>query len=211
MARANDSITVTPGSGATVATHLTGGKEYQVVMLSDETGHILNSRNTYIVSTGNTPHVGAARTTLFDIFNAPGSGVIMRVIGVYIIPAQVAVTGVGQTYEVIRTSTAGIGGTVLVPQKFDSISPNVPTQVTARLKPTGGATTLATLQFINGTSEETMPYTAMASVLNHVPLGGIMSWGAIGWVVREGEGLKIDQTTNSAVGNLNIQVVFTLE
>lgn len=211
MALSNDSITVTPGTGATVATHLAGGKEHQVVILADVSGHILNSKDTYIVYTGNTIHVAAARTTLFDIFNASGSGKVMRITGVYIIPALAAVAGVGQTYEVIRTSAVGTGGTGLTINKFDSQSPNVPSQITARVKPTGGATTSATLQLINGSSEETTPYASMASVLNHVPMGGTLGPGAGGWVIREGEGLKIDQTTNSAVGNVNIQITFTLE
>lgn len=38
MAQANDSITVTPGTGATVATQLAGGKEYQVVVMADQNG-----------------------------------------------------------------------------------------------------------------------------------------------------------------------------
>jgi len=211
MSLANDSILVTPGSGATVATELVSGKEHQVVMIADKSGNLLNSKDTYIVYTGNTAHVAAARTTLFDIFNASGSGKIMRVTGVYIIPALVAVTGVGQTYEVIRTSAVGTGGTARTPSGFDSANPAVPAQVTARTKPTGGATTSATLQLINGSSEETSPYAALASTLNHVPMGGTLSPGEVGWVVREGEGLKIDQTTSSAVGNVNIQIVFTLE
>lgn len=211
MSLANDSILVTPGSGATVATELVGGKEHQVVMIADKTGNLLNSKDTYIARTGNTAHVAAARTTLFDIFNASGSGKVMRVTGVYIIPALVAVTGVGQTYEVIRTSAVGTGGTTVTPEKFDSANAAVPAQITARTKPTGGATTSATLQLINGSSEETTPYASMASVLNHVPVGGMLAPGEVAWVVRENEGLKIDQTTNSAVGNVNVQIVFTLE
>jgi hypothetical protein len=211
MSLANDSILVTPGSGATVATELVSGKEHQVVMIADKSGNLLNSKDSYIVYTGNTIHVAAARTTLFDIFNASGSGKVMRVTGVYIIPALVAVTGVGQTYEVIRTSAVGTGGTTLTPQKYDSANPALPAQITARTKPTGGATTSATLQLINGSSEETTPYASMASVLNHVPMGGTLSPGEVGWVLREGEGLKVDQTTNSAVGNVNVQIVFTLE
>ena len=180
-------------------------------MIADKSGNLLNSNDTYIVRTGNTIHVAAARTPLFDIFNATGSGKIMRVTGVYVIPALVAVTGVGQTYEVIRTSAVGTGGTTATPVKFDSANANLPAQITARTKPAGGATTAATLQLINGSSEETTPYASMASVLNHVPMGGMLAPGEVGWVVREGEGLKVDQTTNSAVGNVNIQIVFTLE
>ena len=83
--------------------------------------------------------------------------------------------------------------------------------MTARTKPTGGATTATTLLFVNGSSEETTPYASMASVLNHVPIGGQFSPQETGFVLREGFGIKIDQTTNSAVGNVNVVVVFTRE
>lgn len=41
MALPNDSILVTPGSGATVPTHLVSAKEYEVVMVADIAGHIM--------------------------------------------------------------------------------------------------------------------------------------------------------------------------
>ena len=40
MAQANDSVLVTPGSGATIASHLINGKEYQVVMVAEADGHL---------------------------------------------------------------------------------------------------------------------------------------------------------------------------
>jgi hypothetical protein len=209
MALSNDSILVTPGSGATVATHLAASKEHQVVIGATPAGHLLGTAPTWAVSTGNTAHVAAARTTLLDLFNASGSGVILRVCGVYIIPALAAVTGVGQTYEVIRTSAVGTGGSTATPASFDSANTALPAQVTARTKPTGGATTSATLLFVNGSSEETSPYAALASTLNHVPRCGRGESQDL--VLREGEGLKIDQTTNSSVGNVNVLVVFIAE
>lgn len=211
MTQANDSILVTPGSGATVATHLANSKEHQVVVVADKSGHIYGSKDTYIVSTGNTAHVAAARTTLFDIFNATGSGKVVCVRGIYIQPALVAVTGVGQTYEVIRTSAVGTGGTTLTPQPTDSNNIAIPAQVTARTKPTGGATTAITWLYINGSSEETSPYAAMASILNHIKLSDQLGPAQNCLMLNENQGLKIDQTTNSAVGNVNVVVVFTLE
>lgn len=160
---------------------------------------------TWIVSTGNTAHVAAARTTLLDLFNATGSGVILRVYGVYIIPALAAVTGVGLTYEIIRTSAVGTGGSTATPAAFDASDTSLPAGVTARTKPTGGATTSATLITVNGSSEETLPYANMASILNHVPQGPRLR----PLVLRENQGLKIDQTTSSSVGNVNVVVVFT--
>jgi hypothetical protein len=163
---------------------------------------------TWVVSTGNTAHVAAARTTLLDIFNASGSGVILRARAVYVIPALAAVSGVGQTYEIIRTSAVGTGGSGATPVAYDSTSTALPAQVTARTKPTGGATTSATLLYVNGSSEETNPYASMASQLNHV--AGSQAIGVESLVLREGQGLKIDQTTNSSVGNVNVVIVFNV-
>jgi hypothetical protein len=206
MTQANDSITVTPGSGATVATHLAASKEHQVVMLANEAGVLHGTAATYAISTGNTAHVAAARTTIADLFNATGSGMVLRVVGVHIQPTLTAVTGVGQTYELIRTSGVGTGGSSANVAAFDSAFPSLPAEVTARVKPTGGATTAATLLYVNGTSEETIAYASLASQLNHVPSPKDTA-AATAIVLREGEGLKVDQTTNSAVGSINVVFV----
>lgn len=210
MALGNDSILVTPGSGATVATQLAGGKEIQVVAPADQVGHLHGSKATWVVSTGNTIHVAAARTTLIDLFNATGSGIVLRVTGVYVIPALVAVVGVGLTYEIIRTTAVGTGGTPLTPQRFDLDSTALPAQITARTKPTGGATGSTVTFFVNGSSEETTPYAGLASQLNHIPQ--MQELPAMrGLKIRENEGLKLDQTTSSNIGNVNIVFVFTVE
>lgn len=207
MALPNDSVAITPGSGATIAAHTISAKEYQVVMMADEDGHLLGSRPTWVASTTNSANVAAARTTFVDLFNASGSGVILHVCAIYVIPALAAVTGVGLTWEIIRTSAVGTGGTTITPQTFDTVNPAVPAQVTARTKPTGGATTSATLLYVNGSSEETSPYAGMASFLNHVPQI-VDKTSCI--VLQEGQGIKVDQTTNSAVGNTNVVVVFNV-
>lgn len=49
MTTANDSVQVTPGgSGPLVATHLIGGKEYQVLLLAGDDGHIKGSKDSYV-------------------------------------------------------------------------------------------------------------------------------------------------------------------
>lgn len=206
MTLANDSIAVTPGSGATVATHAAGGKEHQVVMLAGAMGNIYGTAATYIVATGNSVNVAAARTTHFDLFNASGSGKILEVVGLFIIPTLTAVTGVGLTWEVIKTSAVGTGGTTLTPRALDSANAALPAGITARSKPTGGATTNFVLTYPNTSSEETNPYAGMASILNHLAFATMLDVQSL--TLREGEGLKIDQTTNSSVGSTNIQVVF---
>lgn len=206
MTLANDSILVTPGTGATVATHLVGGKEHQVVMVAGSAGNIYGTADTFIAATGNSANVAAARTTHFDLFNASGSGVILEVVGLFIIPTLTAVTGVGLTWELIKTSAVGTGGTTLTPRSMDSTNAALPAGVTARSKPTGGATTNFILSYQNTSSEETSAYATSASVLNHLTFTQMLDAQSL--IIREGEGIKLDQTTNSAVGSTNVQVIF---
>lgn len=209
MAQANDSILVTPGSGATVATHLANGKEHQVVMIAGERGNIWGSADGFILATNNSANVAAARTTHVDLFNATGSGIIIEIDGIFIIPTLAAVTGVGLTWEIIRTSSVGTGGTTLTPRPFDTTNSALPAQITARSKPTGGATTNYVLTYPNTSSEETSPYAGMASILNHLAFAASPDIQTI--TLREGEGIKIDQTTNSSVGSTNIQIAFSVK
>lgn len=206
MTQANDSILVTPGTGATVATHLVGGKEHQVVMLAGAAGNIYGTADTFIAATGNSANVAAARTTHFDLFNAVGSGKVLEVVGLFIIPTLAAVAGVGLTWELIKTSAVGTGGTTLTPRAMDSTNAALPGGVTARSKPTGGASTNFILSYQNTSSEETSPYAGMASILNHLTFAQMLDAQSL--IIREGEGIKLDQTTNSAVGSTNVQVIF---
>lgn len=208
MSLSNDSFQSAPSAtGTLIATQLLGGKEYQVVMIADSNGHFEKTTPTWIYASGNSANVAAARTTHFDMFNASGSGQIITIEGIYIIPTLAAVTGVGLTWEIIKTSTVGTGGTTLTGRPFDSTNTALNANVTARSKPTGGATTNYILMYPNTSSEETIPYASQASVLNHLPAVCARLQGI---VLREGEGLKIDQTTNSSVGSTNIQIVFTV-
>src|SRR3990167_6183141 len=167
MTQANDSILVTPGSGATVATHNPGdGKEYQVMMLADDSGHIAQTLPTYSLWVP-TAAVGANKLYA-DLFNASGSGKVIEVRGIWAIPdTDVAVVGaLGIQILLLRTSAVGTGGTVptynggtaettgtIVPLDTNNGAP--PAQITARALPTGGATISAFYwgQFVCG--EET--------------------------------------------------------
>lgn len=209
MGLANDSIDVTPGTGATVATHLAGSKEHQAVVVAGPSGHIYGSTPTWIVQTGNTANVGAASTVHIDLFNASGSGVVLEVYGVFIIPTLTAVSGVGLTWTLDRTSSVGTGGTTLTPRPMDSQNTSLPAQVTARVKPTGGAASSYTLLSPNTSSEETIPYASLASTLNHVSATTHLALQEI--AIREGEGIRLVQTTNSSAGSTNTVIIFTVE
>jgi hypothetical protein len=207
MTKVTTTIGVTPGVGANVATLDIDEKKHQAFVNVGPSGHIKGTAPTYVVSTGNQANVAAARTTHFDLFNAVGSGVTLKIHVINIIPTLTAVTGVGLTWEVIKTTSAGNSGTALTPRAFDSSNPSLPAEVTARAKPSSGATADFVLLYVNGTSEETIPYSSLASVLNHVP----KTDDSQPIVLHDGEGVKVDQTTNSSVGSTNMVFVITAE
>lgn len=220
-----DNVGYTPGTGATVAADeiaAASGIYYQRIKLIHGVDGVndgdvaktnplpvdIRGRTTYVLATGNLANVAAARTTHVDIFNATGSGVVLKVMALYIIPTLTAVTGVGLTWEIIKSNTVGTGGTVVTSSinPFDTTDGALPAQVTARTKPTGGAATLATLLYPNTSSEETSGYATQATQINHIPtvlpkISGI--------TLNEGEGIKLDQTLSSAVGSTNTVIILT--
>lgn len=220
MTQANDSILVTPGTGATVATHAPGdGKEYQVVMIADSSGHIQQTLPTY---TWWVPTAAAGASKLYaDIFNAAGSGKLIEIRGVWAIPkSDTAVTAtVALELGLYRTSAVGTGGTahtynggsaatahVITP--FDTNNAALPAQITARAAPTGGATISALYWAQHIWMEETnAPATAISAFSNLLPVGMY----AQRLTLREGQGLLIKQGTVAGAGNLQILVQFTLE
>lgn len=219
MALANDSILVTPGSGATVATHNPGdGKEYQVVVVADESGHIQQTLPTY---NWWVPSAAAGASKLYaDIFNASGSGKIMEIRGIWIIPkSDTAVTGtIAPEIGLYRTSAVGTGGTahtynggsaatahVITP--WDTANAALPAQVTARALPTGGATISALYWAQHIWVEETnAPATAISAYTNLMPVGTMNQR----LTFREGQGLLIKQGTVAGAGNFQILALFTL-
>lgn len=216
MPTANDSIAVTPGSGVEVATHLVGSKEYQVVMVADENGQIDGSNPRYRFVCPSQA-VGASKVYC-DLFNASGSGKIMKILSVFVYPdIDTAVTGtLGVEVALTRTTAVGTGGTAATNDstsltaptisRFDTADPVVPAQVTARMSPAGGATAGAYLGSRWVFTEETNAGSALAA------MGGadlIRNEGAK-LIVREGEGIRVVQGTVASVGSVAIEVNFAL-
>ena len=219
MTQANDSILTTPGSGATVATHNPGdGKEYQVVMVADDSGHIQQTLPTYSWWVP-TAAVGANKLYA-DVFNASGSGKVIELRGIWAISdTDTAVTGaLGIELLLLRTSAVGTGGTAptynggsasstgtIIP--FDTANSALPAQITARALPTGGATIAAFFwsQFVPGEEAATSQayMTAFQNLLPHTIAGQRIT-------LREGQGLLIKQGAVAATGNLAFLTVFTL-
>lgn len=212
MALPNNSASSADGSA--LATHLLGGKEYQVVMVADDSGHIAQTLPSY--SFFIKAQAGAANKDHFDLFNAAGSGKIIEIRGLWVAPSLIAgVTGtLSPDFDFIRTSAVGTGGAGL-PYKsatFPNISPMdtgnaaLPAQVTMRAAPTGGATAAEALfsQYI--TQEETQAGSQLAQWNNVLPETAVGQR----YSFQEGQGFKLRQITAGAAQNFSFFGVFTL-
>lgn len=222
MAQANDSILITPGAGATVATHLANAKEYQVVILADDAGHLAGTKPTYTYIVPSTA-VGANKLFL-DLFNASGSGKIIRVLSVRpIVDTDIAVVGVvGIRIGLYRTSAVGTGGTAaayksatldvaggtISPQ--DTANAALPAQITARHLPTAGATIAEWLRGMYVMGEESA--TSMAYLFQgQMNMLNVDDLSAQLLTLREGEGILVKQGAVASVGNVRFRVTFTSE
>ncbi len=211
-----DNTAITPGSGETIADDDIGGVKYQrnKLVYGDDgvnTGDVSirnpypvtdQTRDTYVIQTGPTSLVATASTIHLDLFNATGSGVVLRVVGLYHnfrFPGTV--TGVDVQWDIIRTSTVGTGGSIVAPQSLDTNNIALPATVTARIKPTAGATTSSTLwTWFTYTEDSSNAYEGIWTNgvnLLYRPL-----------IIRETQGLKLTQTTSSATGTCNTTIFF---
>ena len=220
MTLANDSVLVTPGTGATIATHLVGGKEHQVFIQADESGHMASSLPTYFYVT---PLAAVGANKLFlDIFNATGSGKLIDLRGIWIIPkTDVSVTGaLGIRVDLYRTSDIGTGGTAwnyksatrdvaggnVTPS--DTNNAALPAQITGRYLPTGGATISEWIFPTFSLGEETS--TSQAFMSQYQNLMPHLFFGQK-WSLREGQGLLLKQGAVAATGNIMFLIAFTIE
>ncbi len=220
MTQANDSVLVTPGSGATIATELINSKEHQVIIQADSSGHIVGTLPTYIYAT---PAAGVGIDKLyFDLFNATGSGKVIDVRGIWAIPkTDVAVTGaVAIRVDIYRTSAVGTGGTAhsyksatidvgggnICPMDTDNAA--LPAQITARWLPAGGATISEWMIPSYALGEEAA--TSQAYMTQYQNLLPMLTWGQR-FALREGQGLLVKQGTVASAGALGFLVAFTVE
>lgn len=214
MTQANDSILVTPGSGATVATHTANAKEHQVIMWADQSGHIVGSKPTYFYLIPSQVHVNSANTVHWDMFNADAS-LVVRVISILQIPnITTAVTGIVFDWLLERSTSVGTGGSTLTAWLPDSTQTALDADITARSKPTGGAAASTDLRSYSLSSEETNAATiqvASMGGLELVPTALQPVAGGCGIVLRQNEGIRCVQQTASAQGNTGWLISFTVE
>lgn len=219
MALAGDSINVTPGSGAVVATELVNSKEHQVVMLADRTGHIVGSRPVYFFRIAEQVHVAAASTVHWDLFNADAT-LNVRVLSIKQLPGIItAVTGAATNWTLQRTTSVGTGGSAVTAWLPDTDTPQtaLDADITCRSKPTGGAAPSTQLLGYTVHSEETNAATQMFHMMM---LGGVADLvpsplrpphSEQGILLGQNQGLSCTQTTNSNQGNTGWLIAFTVE
>lgn len=217
MAQPNDSVLVTPGSGATIATHAVGGKEFQVVMMATSGGHIEGSLDSYMAVVP--PHAVAANKIHFDLWNGSAANII-KVRGAWVIVAQdVANTAaVSIRLDWSRTSAVGTAGTAatyngtatnaanITPK--DSLNAALPAGVSLRDTPTGGATSAAWLFPTYHGTEELQVHAALSQWNNVLPNP---ERGEQELTLNPNQGLKAVQGTVVGAGNIAILLAFTVQ
>lgn len=157
--------------------------------------------------------VGAS-LVYFDLFNAlvtsfPAESVFLKAV-IPVVSTAVAVTGVvGLDLHLTRTTAIGTGGTAATREGTDTTAcsicavnfnrdPLLPTSVTARLTPSGGATAGAVQSWGCVAAEETLQLASMFDLDFGAPL-----------VIHPGSGIRVVQGTVASVGNIGFNVLFT--
>lgn len=127
MARANDAILITPGSGATVACWSPFGSkttEFQVTVLADASGHVYETKPTHFLSV---PKITATADRYhWELFNNSASTVTVSVHEIKaIVHTDVAVTGViGVRFDFFRTTALSSGGTAGTYESSSTLAAN---------------------------------------------------------------------------------------
>ena len=199
MGLPNDSILVTPGTGATVATELISAKEYQVIMVADGFGHIIGGRDVYVASA--LAMAKAASKNYLTVFNATGSAKTVEIVYASVITSlTAAVTGLARGYRLFRITAHSVG-TLITPVKLKSSSPALPAEITAR-KDGVTMTVSGDPLGIGVTNEEETGSAGMeANLFDECKIGEPI-------ICAVGEGIGIQQDATAGVGVLNAFIYF---
>lgn len=159
-----------------------------------------------------------AAKCMLKVFNASGSGVVLRVYRIWVLNNQTAaVTGVLPPYTLVRTSTVGSGGTVITPVALDTNSTALPAQVTAMSGDSSIGTIDATFRrAIHSSDEPAVGGMTLDEFEGIIPFnllwdGGYQDTNVEPITLREGFGVMVHNTLiASAAGNADIIIEFTV-
>lgn len=206
MAQANDSITVTPGAGATVATELINSKEYQAIVLADAKGQIIGGRETFVATDDTGLAAAAASSTLLSVFNASATH-SLEIVHVYVTALSGAVTGLIRNYRLHRiTANITAGGTAVTPVAFDSshsltASVTVNRQTAAATPMTGHTISGVSMARASRYEEETGGGDARSVLFTEQDYNEPI-------VCRQNQGVIIVQDAAAALGTVFATIVF---
>lgn len=149
----------------------------------------------------------AANKHMLTLFNAAGSGVLLEVYDLRCVLLQIAaVTGVTLRWDIFR-ATASSAGTTVTPEHHDTGSIAVPAQVTVRTN--GTVTNGNRLAGLIVSGEE------LTTALTNVPgaqgvdlLPMLKNPKAKPFILREGQGITVQNITSSTVGTFGLSVTF---
>jgi hypothetical protein len=146
---------------------------------------------TYYYLSGLHTAVGSATAHFIDVFNASGSGTIIKIRKLFIQQSFVVQTGTGAQIDIFRTSTVCTGGTVITPVKADTSDATLHANVTARSLPTGGGTSVGPFCTLQLSGEETDVGSRAAWGINVLAEGNETK----DFTLREGEGIRVTKTS----------------
>lgn len=149
----------------------------------------------------------AASKHMLTIFNAAASGVVVEIYDLRAVLLQIAaVTGVTLRWDILKASAAS-AGTTITPEKHDSGSAALPAGVTVR---TGGTVTGGSrLSGLIVSGEEiTTAQAPMVRAEGQDLLPQLNRPKCKPIVLREGEGLTVQNVTSSTVGTFGLSVTF---
>ena len=211
MARPNDSIAITPGSGAVVAGNTIAGKIYQVVIPAGPNGHLVDSAPTYIAWANDVACDNAANVSHFSILNTESTSMV-QVHKLFAVNLQTAaIVGIMMRFDITRI-TAHSGGTLVVPESSDSTNAAIPSGVTCRTKATvtegNRLFGYATTNDESGATGNIIAGSVLLQGLNLV----FESPRIQDITLRQNQGLHIKQVTATSVGGLYGYIcVFTVK
>jgi len=149
----------------------------------------------------------AASKHMITLFNASGSGVVVEVYDLQAYLLQIAaVTGVTLRWDILKCS-ASSAGTTITPEQFDSAAAALPAGVTVRTNGTVTAGNRLGGRIVSG--EELTTALTNAPGANGIDLLPMLkNQKAKPIVLREGQGITVQNVTSSTVGTFGLSVTF---
>jgi len=199
--RPNDSVSITPGSGTTIAAHTVAGKTYPVIIPAGPNGHLTDSAPSYLAWANDVTTDNATNVSHISILNTT-SDKIVQLHKLFMVPLQTAaVTGIMLRFDALRI-TAHSSGTQITPERLDSTNAALPAGVTVRTKATvtEGAQ-LFGWALSNDEIGATGAIVAGATILQGLNLM-FESPRIQDFTLRQNEGLHIKQVTATSVAAL---------